>query len=92
VRARVRPSSPLSLSLLSQCKGREFLSWVWIDTGDAAAADAAVAAARARGVPIRSGRPGYGLAGHVRVAVRDEATVAQLLAAWRDALSSIGRA
>ena len=61
-----------------QIKGREFLSWLWIDTGDETVADRAVAVAKEHGCPIRSGRPGYGMPTYVRVAVRDEETTGEL--------------
>ncbi len=51
--------------------GAEFLSWVWIDTHNAEQAARAAALARAAGVPLRHGRPGYDLPKHIRLAVRE---------------------
>eukprot|EP00611_Tribonema_gayanum_P006573 TRINITY_DN15846_c0_g1_i1.p1 TRINITY_DN15846_c0_g1~~TRINITY_DN15846_c0_g1_i1.p1 ORF type:complete len:405 (-),score=121.84 TRINITY_DN15846_c0_g1_i1:77-1180(-) len=61
--------------------GAPFLSWLWIDTGDAAACAEAVARAKAAGVPVRSGAPGYNLPTFFRAAVRPAETRRVLLAA-----------
>ncbi|KAJ2156064.1 hypothetical protein GGF46_005439 [Coemansia sp. RSA 552] len=63
--------------------GREFLSWIWVDTGSEDTAQRAVDLARAAGVPIRSGRPGYNLPTFVRLAVREPAKFRVLLDAWK---------
>ncbi|ORX48550.1 PLP-dependent transferase [Hesseltinella vesiculosa] len=63
--------------------GQACLSWVWVDMGSQEVADKAVALARAAGVPVRSGTPGYQCLSFVRVAVRLESQVDVLIAAWR---------
>ncbi|RKP26800.1 pyridoxal phosphate-dependent transferase [Syncephalis pseudoplumigaleata] len=65
-----------------QVWGRAFLSWVWLDVGSEALADAMVDAARAAGTPIRSGRPGYERPTFIRVAVRAPDQVDVLIQAW----------
>lgn len=64
--------------------GEPFLSWIWVDTKSAAVCEAAVAAAKAHGVPVRSGKPGYELPTFVRIAVRSPEQTAVLLHAWKD--------
>jgi histidinol-phosphate/aromatic aminotransferase/cobyric acid decarboxylase-like protein len=66
-----------------QLWGREFLSWVWLDVGSEQLADAMVDGARAAGVPVRSGRPGYHRPTFVRVAVREPQLVDILIQAWQ---------
>lgn len=61
--------------------GEEFLSWIWIDTRDTAQASAAEDLARAAGLPIRHGRPGYDLPTFIRLAVREPEHSDALLAA-----------
>ncbi|KAJ2893133.1 hypothetical protein IWW38_002965 [Coemansia aciculifera] len=61
--------------------GRDFLSWIWIDTRDESVAQRAVELARAAGVPVRSGGPGYNLPTFIRVAVRHPAKVDVLVEA-----------
>ncbi len=51
---------------------QDFLSWLWIDTHDEAVAADVVRLARAAGVPVRSGAPGYNLPTFFRIAVRKE--------------------
>ncbi|KAJ2655301.1 hypothetical protein IW148_006106 [Coemansia sp. RSA 1199] len=63
--------------------GRSFLSWIWVDTKSEDVAERAIELARAAGVPVRSGRPGYNLPTFVRVAVRDPAKFSVLLGAWK---------
>lgn len=65
-----------------ELRGKEFLSWVWIDMKRREIAEEAVARARAAGVPVRSGGPGYERPAFVRVAVRGEKEVDVLVAAW----------
>mmetsp|Transcript_21839 Transcript_21839/g.31693 ORF Transcript_21839/g.31693 Transcript_21839/m.31693 type:complete len:389 (-) Transcript_21839:299-1465(-) len=62
--------------------GEPFLSWLWIDTGDEAVQQEAVALAKAGGVPVRSGTPGYNLPTYVRIAVRKPEHVSVLMQAW----------
>ncbi|CAM9677941.1 unnamed protein product, partial [Heterosigma akashiwo] len=59
-----------------------FLSWVWVDCKDEALQKEAVALAKAAGVPVRSGSPGYNLHTFFRVAVRQLEPTQQLLRAW----------
>ncbi|KAJ2841195.1 hypothetical protein GGI22_007999, partial [Coemansia erecta] len=63
--------------------GREFLSWIWIDTGSEDTAQRAVDCARAAGVPVRSGRPGYSLPTFIRIAVREPSKVDVLVEALK---------
>ncbi|KAJ2827208.1 hypothetical protein GGI24_002708 [Coemansia furcata] len=63
--------------------GRQFLSWIWIDTRDADVAERAVDLARAAGVPVRSGGPGYNLPTFIRVAVREPQKVDVLVGALK---------
>ncbi|KAJ2472255.1 hypothetical protein EV174_005852, partial [Coemansia sp. RSA 2320] len=63
--------------------GRDFLSWIWINTKDTVVAERAVALARAAGVPVRSGGPGYNLPAFIRVAVRHPDKVNVLAEAWK---------
>ncbi|KAI8064477.1 pyridoxal phosphate-dependent transferase [Gongronella butleri] len=63
--------------------GKPFLSWVWVDMGSQEMADKAVQLARAAGVPVRSGTPGYQCLSFVRVAVRVEDQVDVLVRAWQ---------
>lgn len=62
--------------------GKPFLSWVWVDMRKEETAEQAVELARAAGVPVRSGTPGYGCRTFVRVAVRREPEVQRLIQAW----------
>ncbi|CAG8612406.1 pyridoxal phosphate-dependent transferase [Gigaspora rosea] len=64
--------------------GNDFLSWVWIDMKTAKISEDAVNRAKAAGVPIRSGKPGYNRPTHVRVAVREPSKVDFLIQAWKD--------
>ncbi|KAI9506612.1 pyridoxal phosphate-dependent transferase [Coemansia spiralis] len=63
--------------------GRSFLSWIWVDTGSEDAAQKAIDLARAAGVPIRSGRPGYSLPTFIRLAVREPEKVDALIGALK---------
>ncbi|CAG8487301.1 12089_t:CDS:10 [Ambispora gerdemannii] len=51
--------------------GKPFLSWVWVDLKSQKTAQEAVALAKAAGVPVRSGQPGYERPTFVRIAVRE---------------------
>ncbi|CAO3675032.1 unnamed protein product [Umbelopsis ramanniana] len=64
-------------------KGKDFLSWVWVDMKNEKVATEAVNLARAAGVPVRSGQPGYQRPTYVRVAVREEDHVDILVQAWK---------
>lgn len=63
--------------------GKSFLSWVWVDMKSKEVASKAVDLAREAGVPVRSGKPGYGCDTFVRVAVRKEEPVQVLINAWK---------
>lgn len=68
-----------------QFHGREFLSWIWIDTGSEGQANRAVQLARSAGVPIRSGKPGYNCPTFIRLAVRNPEKFNVLITeAWKD--------
>lgn len=64
-------------------KGKDFLSWVWVDMKKEQVASEAVRLARDAGVPVRSGQPGYQRPTHVRVAVREEHHIDVLVEAWK---------
>ncbi|GBB87865.1 hypothetical protein RclHR1_14360004 [Rhizophagus clarus] len=68
-------------------KGKSFLSYIWINVKSEAIAKEAVAKARAAGVPIRSGTPGYERPTYIRLAVREPSKVDILIKAW----SKLGR-
>ena len=53
-----------------EVNGESFLSWLWVDTKDAKAADEAVRRAKIAGVPIRAGKHGYEQPTFIRIAVR----------------------
>lgn len=63
--------------------GKPFLSWVWIDMRSESVAEKAVELARAAGVPVRSGKPGYACPTFVRIAVRKEEETSHLINAWK---------
>ncbi|CAG8504814.1 11204_t:CDS:2 [Racocetra fulgida] len=63
--------------------GNDFLSWVWINMKTAKIAEDAVDKAKAAGVPVRSGKPGYNRPTYVRVAVREPSKVDFLIRAWK---------
>lgn len=63
--------------------GKLFLSWVWLDMKSEEMASKAIDLARAAGVPVRSGKPGYQCNSFVRVAVRKESEVQVLIDAWK---------
>mmetsp|Transcript_20649 Transcript_20649/g.32305 ORF Transcript_20649/g.32305 Transcript_20649/m.32305 type:complete len:382 (+) Transcript_20649:246-1391(+) len=67
-----------------KCLGEPFLSWVWIDSGDAEVAERAVMACKRAGCPIRWGKPGYNLPTYIRIAVRDEETTEFLVDALKE--------
>eukprot|EP01084_Bolivina_argentea_P110771 197725_1 len=50
--------------------GTDFLSWLWVDTHDENVCRNVVARAKAAGVPVRSGAPGYNMPTFFRAAVR----------------------
>ncbi|KAM3568085.1 hypothetical protein VYU27_009789 [Nannochloropsis oceanica] len=62
--------------------GEIYLSWVWVDTGDAAVTTEAVKLASAVGTPVRSAGPGYNMPTFFRIAVRDAKLTNILLEAW----------
>ncbi|KAJ1652115.1 hypothetical protein IWQ61_007478 [Dispira simplex] len=70
-----------------KCYGEPFLSWVWVDTQDSVVAEKAVDLARAAGVPVRSGQPGYEMPTFVRIAVRSPTKLTVLLKAWEPLLN-----
>ncbi|KAJ1676923.1 hypothetical protein EV182_007237, partial [Spiromyces aspiralis] len=51
--------------------GRDFVSWIWVDTKSEQTAQRAVRLSQLAGVPVRSGTPGYEHHTFIRVAVRD---------------------
>jgi len=53
-----------------QFLGQPWTSWVWIDTGDAATAEAIYKASLACGCPVRHAEAGYNLPTFIRIAVR----------------------
>ncbi|KAJ2794795.1 hypothetical protein H4R21_005359 [Coemansia helicoidea] len=67
-----------------ECHGRTFLSWIWVDTKSEDVARKAVDLARAAGVPVRSGLPGYNHPTFVRLAVREPEKVGVLIDAWKN--------
>lgn len=62
--------------------GESFLSWLWLDTASGEVAEQATDLAKAAGVPVRSGKPGYEEPTKVRIAVRDPKHLKLLLDAW----------
>lgn len=85
---RLRAHLIQQLSGLEQSKdweyhGKKFLSWVWLDMKCEAVAEKAIELARAAGVPVRSGKPGYQCNTFIRVAVRKENEVQVLVDAWK---------
>ncbi|CAE8705028.1 unnamed protein product [Polarella glacialis] len=50
--------------------GHPWLSWIWVDTGDAAIAKAVYEVALKCGCPVRNASSGYGIPTVVRIAVR----------------------
>lgn len=65
-----------------QIYGKPYLSWIWVDTKSNDTAAEAVRLAKAHGVPVRSGKPGYELPSYVRIAVRKPEQTAVLMKAW----------
>lgn len=61
--------------------GKDFLSWLWIDTHNEELTRDIVRRTRAAGVPVRSGAPGYNLPTFFRAAVRPEKMRTNLLGA-----------
>lgn len=85
---RLRAHLIEQLSSLEQSKeweyyGKKFLSWVWLDVKSEQVAEKAIDLARAAGVPVRSGKPGYQCNTFIRVAVRKEEQVQVLVDAWK---------
>ena len=66
-------------------KGADFVSWIWMDTGDKALASLIVRTSKQIGFPIRHGKQGYERSSHIRIAVRNP----ELLDEWFDALRHI---
>jgi len=63
--------------------GRDYLSWVWVDTKSITTAAEATRLAKENGVPIRSGQPGYELPTYIRIAVRNPEQTQVLMQAWK---------
>jgi histidinol-phosphate/aromatic aminotransferase/cobyric acid decarboxylase-like protein len=63
--------------------GKPFLSWLWLDCGSEEVAEQATQLAKAAGVPVRSGKPGYEEPTMVRIAVRHPDHLELLLDAWK---------
>lgn len=64
-----------------QVRGPPWASWLWVDTGSEAALAAALALARAAGLPVRSGANGYDHPTCFRMAVRSPEISSALVAA-----------
>lgn len=64
--------------------GKDFLSWIWVDTKSESIAERAVVLAKAAGVPIRWGKSGYNLPTYLRFAVRNPQVTAVLLDALKE--------
>jgi len=69
-----------------QVFGEPWLSWLWIDTKDAAIAARAVEVAKKAGVPIRNGAMGFNLPTYIRLKVTHEESQAVLFDALRNLL------
>lgn len=67
--------------------GKSFLSYVWINMKSKEIVEEATGKAKAAGVPVRSGTPGYDRPTYIRVAVREPSKVDILVKAW----SKLGR-
>ncbi len=65
--------------------GAKFLSWLWIDTGDAVLAELIVRDSKRIGFPIRHGKQGYEMNTYIRIAVRDPVLISE----WFDMLRTI---
>mmetsp|Transcript_12632 Transcript_12632/g.16431 ORF Transcript_12632/g.16431 Transcript_12632/m.16431 type:complete len:392 (-) Transcript_12632:382-1557(-) len=61
--------------------GELYLSWVWVDCKDEEVQKQVVSLAKAAGVPVRSGTPGYNLPTFFRVAVRQPEPTEHLIKA-----------
>lgn len=61
-----------------QFHGQDWLSWVWVDTGDAEVARSVYEAALDCGCPVRHAAAGYGLPTYLRFAVRRPSDFAAL--------------
>eukprot|EP00741_Cyanophora_paradoxa_P004719 tig00000826_g4580.t1 len=68
--------------------GHTFLSWLWLDCGSEETAEEAVKLAKAAGVPVRSGKPGYKCNSFVRIAARPAEQHDVLIRAWEPLRSS----
>ncbi|CAB4401987.1 PLP-dependent transferase [Rhizophagus irregularis] len=67
--------------------GKSFLSYIWINMKSKEIVEEAIGKAKAAGVPVRSGVPGYDRPTYLRVAVREPSKVDILIKAW----SKLGR-
>ncbi|CAG8585958.1 17021_t:CDS:2 [Rhizophagus irregularis] len=63
--------------------GKSFLSYIWINMKSKEIVEEAIGKAKAAGVPVRSGVPGYDRPTYLRVAVREPSKVDILIKAWR---------
>ncbi|KAJ1914826.1 hypothetical protein H4219_004614 [Mycoemilia scoparia] len=70
-----------------ECHGRDFTSWIWVDTNSAEVAKEAVRLSQSVGMPVRSGTPGYQHHTYIRVAVRNPDLLPTLLNAWKPLLN-----
>ena len=61
--------------------GEPYLSWIWVDTTSDAVGEKAVELAKAAGVPLRWGKPGYEMPSYIRIAVRESAPTDVLMTA-----------
>ena len=52
--------------------GEDFLSWLWIDTGNEELGNLVYELCKYNGTPIRNGLIGYKMKGYIRIAVREE--------------------
>ena len=67
--------------------GKDWSSWLWIDTGSETAAKQAVDSCKALGVPIRWGKYGYECPTYIRIGVRDQVYHEPLFSALKAASS-----
>jgi histidinol-phosphate/aromatic aminotransferase/cobyric acid decarboxylase-like protein len=61
-------------NMFSQWKfyGKNFLSWIWIDTGNESISKMAYDLCKYNGTPIRLGQMGYKMKNYIRIAVREK--------------------
>ena len=62
-----------------KCCGKNFISWIWIDTKDKNIAELAYNLCKYNGTPIRFGKFGYKMDTFIRIAVRDNEKFDDLL-------------